>query len=57
VLPVLASADQAASTRSLGIYGIPSPPVRRHWNGIGQHHQALRLEMMVLFAGLGIACG
>ena len=29
----------------------------RHWTDIDRHYQALRLEMMALFAGIGIACG
>ena len=56
MLPVLASADQAASTRSPEIRH-SSPPDRRHWSDIDQHYQALRLEMMALFADIGIACG
>jgi hypothetical protein len=57
VLPALASADQAVSTRCPGIYDIPSSPDPRHWSDIDQHYQALRLEMMILFADLGIADG
>ena len=39
------------------------PPTRairrtpRHWTDIDRHYQALRLEMMALFADIGIACG
>src|SRR5712692_4317612 len=29
----------------------------RHWTDIDRHYQALRLEMMALFADIGIACG
>jgi len=38
----------------------PVPPTRRtprHWTGIDRHYQALRLQTMALFAGVGIACG
>ena len=40
--------------------GVADPRIRRtprHWTDIDRHYQALRLEMMALFAGLGIACG
>jgi hypothetical protein len=30
---------------------------RSHWTDIDRHDQALRLEMMALFADIGIACG
>jgi len=36
------------------------PPTRRiprHRTGIDRHYQALRLQTMGLFAGVGIACG
>jgi hypothetical protein len=38
----------------------PPPWIRRtprHWTDIDRHYQALRLEMMALFADIGIACG
>ena len=40
--------------------GVADPRIRRtprHWTDIDRHYQALRLEMMALFADLGIACG
>jgi len=40
--------------------GVADPRIRRtprHWTDIDRHYQALRLEMMALFAGIGIACG
>ena len=40
--------------------GVADPRIRRtprHWTDIDRHYQALRLEMMALFAGVGIACG
>ena len=40
--------------------GIADPRIRRtprHWTDIDRHYQALRLEMMALFADIGIACG
>ena len=40
--------------------GVANPRIRRtprHWTDIDRHYQALRLEMMALFAGIGIACG
>ena len=40
--------------------GVADPPIRRtprHWTDIDRHYQALRLEMMALFADIGIACG
>jgi len=40
--------------------GIADPRTRRtprHWTDIDRHYQALRLEMMALFADIGIACG
>ena len=40
--------------------GVADPRIRRtprHWTGIDRHYQALRLEMMALFADIGIACG
>lgn len=40
--------------------GTADPRIRRtprHWTDIDRHYQALRLEMMALFADLGIACG
>jgi hypothetical protein len=38
--------------------GVADPRIRRtprHWTD--RHYRALRLEMMALFAGIGIACG
>ena len=40
--------------------GVADPRIRRtprHWTDIDRHYQALRLEMMALFACIGIACG
>ena len=40
--------------------GTADPRIRRtprHWTDIDRHYQALRLEMMALFAEIGIACG
>ena len=40
--------------------GVADPRIRRtprHWTDIDRHYQALRLEMMALFADIGIACG
>jgi hypothetical protein len=40
--------------------GTADPRIRRtprHWTDIDRHYQALRLEMMALFADIGIACG
>ena len=40
--------------------GVADPRIRRtprHWTEIDRHYQALRLEMMALFADIGIACG
>lgn len=40
--------------------GITEPRLRKRpatWTDIDQHYQTLRLDMMVLFADLGIACG
>ena len=40
--------------------GVADPRIRRtprRWTDIDPHYQALRLEMMALFAGIGIACG
>ena len=40
--------------------GAADPRIRRtprHWTDIDRHYQALRLEMMALFADIGIACG
>ncbi len=40
--------------------GVADPRIRRtprHWTDIDRHLQALRLEMMALFADIGIACG
>jgi len=40
--------------------GVADPRIRRtprHWTAIDRHYQALRLEMMALFAEIGIACG
>jgi DNA-binding transcriptional ArsR family regulator len=40
--------------------GVADPRIRRtprHWTDIDRHYQALRLEIMALFAGIGIACG
>ena len=40
--------------------GVADPRIRRtprHWTDIDRHYQALRLEMMALFAGIGIPCG
>jgi hypothetical protein len=40
--------------------GVADPRIRRtprHWTDIDRHCQALRLEMMALFADIGIACG
>ena len=40
--------------------GVADPRIRRtprHWTDIDRHYQALRLEIMALFADLGIACG
>jgi hypothetical protein len=40
--------------------GVADPRIRRtprHWTDIDRHYQALRREMMVLFADIGIACG
>ncbi len=40
--------------------GVADPRIRRtprHWTDIDRHYQALRLEMMALFADVGIACG
>ncbi len=41
-----------AATQALAIRRTP-----RHWTEIDRHYQALRLEMMALFADIGIACG
>jgi hypothetical protein len=40
--------------------GVADPRIHqtpRHWTDIDRHYQALRLEMMALFADIGIACG
>ena len=40
--------------------GTADPRIRRtprYWTDIDRHYQALRLEMMALFADIGIACG
>ena len=40
--------------------GVADPRIRRtprHWTDIDRHYQALRPEMMALFADIGIACG
>ena len=40
--------------------GVADPRIRRtprHWTDIDRHYQALRLEMMALFADIGTACG
>ena len=40
--------------------GTADPRIRRtprHWTDVDRHYQALRLEMMALFADIGIACG
>ena len=40
--------------------GVADPRIRRtprHWTDTDRHYQALRLEMMALFADIGIACG
>jgi hypothetical protein len=40
--------------------GVADPRIRRtprHWTDIDWHYQPLRLEMMALLAGIGIACG
>ena len=40
--------------------GVADPRIRRtppHWTDIDRHYQVLRLEMMALFADIGIACG
>lgn len=40
--------------------GVADPRIRRtprHWTEIDRHYQALRLEMMALFADIGIARG
>jgi hypothetical protein len=40
--------------------GVADPRIRRtprHWTDIDRHYQAPRLEMMALFADIGIACG
>jgi hypothetical protein len=40
--------------------GVADPRIRRtprHWTDTDRHYQALRLQMMALFAGIGIACG
>ena len=39
------------------VWGPATGTTPRHWTDIDRHYQALRLEMMALFAGLGIACG
>jgi hypothetical protein len=52
-----------ASTKPGAIHllaGVADPRIRRtprHWTDIDRHYQALRLEMMALFADIGIACG
>ena len=46
--------------RPLLLAGVADPRIRRtprHWTDIDRHYQALRLEMMALFADIGIACG
>ena len=36
---------------------VADPRTPRHWTDINPHYQVLRLEMMALFAHIGIACG
>ena len=56
-------ADLRAVLHGLGktlSVSVADPRIRRsprHWIDIDRHYQALRLEMMALFADIGIACG
>ena len=59
-LPPASSApcSPSANTSSRPSWPAPPTPIRRtprHWTDIDRHYQALRLEMMALFADIGIA--